>query len=212
MRPSRSIDLAFGALGLALGAPLLLFAAIGIRLTSRGPVLYRAQRVGKDERPFVMFKFRTMHPEAGGALVTSAKDDRVFPFGGFLRRTKIDELPQVFNILRGDMSVVGPRPEAPAIVAEHYTDAEKETLRVRPGLTSPGTLWYFSHGEEAIDSGDTMGTYLPIMREKLKLDSEYVRNANLKTDLGLIGQTLVAIARKLARVPTPLPSTSRDIP
>lgn len=209
MPASRLIDVALSAFGLALGAPLLLAAAVGIRLTSPGPILYHAERVGKDGRPFVMYKLRTMRPAAGGALVTSAHDDRIFPFGVFLRRTKIDELPQLLNILRGDMSVVGPRPEAPSIVEQHYTEAEWETLRVRPGLTSPGTLWYFLHGEEMIDSKDTMGSYLPIMREKLRLDAEYARNPSLGTDLGLIGQTLVVIARKLARGSRSLSATGR---
>lgn len=199
MRVSRSIDLALGILGLALGAPLLLFAAIGIKLSSRGPIFYHAQRVGKNGKHFVMYKLRTMRPEAGGALVTSARDSRIFPFGSFLRRTKIDELPQLFNIVRGDMSIVGPRPETPSIVEEHYTDAEWETLRVRPGLTSPGTLWYYSSAEERIDPHNTMGSYVPIMREKLKLDAEYARNASLRADLGLIGRTLGAIVQKLAR-------------
>ena len=199
MRASRYIDLVLSIAGLAIGAPCLLLAAVGIKLTSKGPVFYLAERIGKDGKPFFMYKLRTMRPQSGGAAVTSAGDDRIYPFGGFLRKTKLDELPQLFNIVRGDMSVVGPRPEAPTIVEEHYTDAERRTLRVRPGLTSPGTLWYFSAGEDLIDPRDTMGSYLPIMREKLRLDIEYVQQVSLKEDLRLIGLTLLAIARKLLR-------------
>src|SRR2546426_10858891 len=150
----RPLDVALGLLGLALAAPLLAVAAIGIRLSSPGPVLYRARRVGRSGAGFTMYKLRTMHQREGAAsAITGRNDPRVFPFGAWLRRTKIDELPQLFNVLRGDMSLVGPRPEDPAIVLRHYAPVHRETLAVRHGLASPGSIYNSTPGQRQISSG-----------------------------------------------------------
>src|ERR671923_1545938 len=119
----RLIDIVLAGVGLALAAPVLALAALGIRLSSPGPVFYRARRAGRAGSCFTMYKLRTMHQRRPGqaSRITGQDDPRVFPLGALLRRTKIDELPQLFNVLRGDMSIVGPRPEDPAIVARHYT-------------------------------------------------------------------------------------------
>ena len=182
--------------------PIIVIAAIGIKVGSPGPVLFRARRIGRDGKPFDMIKLRTMRPSApGGSPITAPRDRRVFPLGALLRKTKIDESPQLWNILRGDMALVGPRPEDPAIVAEHYGAAEAETLRVRPGLTSPGTLWYYTYGESKLDPDDAMASYLVVMHKKLQLDADYLIDATLLTDLRLIWGTLELISRRVLRLP-----------
>src|SRR6185437_15550370 len=134
----RLFDVVGAALALIVTAPLLGLAAIGIKLTDpQGPVLYRARRVGYLGREFTMLKLRTMKAGDGGRI-TGLHDDRVTAIGKILRKTKIDELPQLFNVLRGDMAIVGPRPEDPMIVRRHYESPDLETLGVRPGLASPG--------------------------------------------------------------------------
>src|SRR2546428_11072961 len=144
----RPLDVALGLVGLALAARLRAAAAIGIRLWSPGPVLSRARRVGRNGAGFTMYKLRTMHQREGAASAIAGRNDpRVFPFGAWLRRTKIDELPQLFNVLRGDMSLVGPRPEDPAIVLRHYAPVHRETLAVRPGRASPGSTYTYATGD-----------------------------------------------------------------
>jgi lipopolysaccharide/colanic/teichoic acid biosynthesis glycosyltransferase len=197
----RLFDLCLAALGLVLTAPLLAIGALGIRLASPGPVLYRARRVGKDGTLFTMYKLRSMHPDPGlpASRITGRADPRVFRFGRWLRRAKLDELPQLVNVLRGDMAIVGPRPEDPAIVARHYTPLERETLRVRPGLASPGSLFHYTHGERGLDPADPERDYVDrLMPVKLALDVVYVRRASLAYDLRVIGRTAWLICSELA--------------
>src|SRR5580765_2430484 len=180
----RLLDIVVTACALTAAAPLLLVAAVGIRLTSPGPVLYRAQRIGRDRRrpyanlclgayqperrragyggrEFTMYKFRTMHVSADpGSSITARNDSRVFPFGAWLRATKIDELPQLINIIRGDMTLVGPRPEAPDIVRNHYTPDDLSTLQTLPGLTSPGSLYYYTHCEAKLPNDAVVELYV----------------------------------------------------
>src|SRR5688572_13708083 len=159
----RLFDIVAAAAALVLAAPLIGAAAIGIKLSDRGPVFFRARRVGYLGREFTMLKLRTMKadPErADGPVITGHQDDRITAIGKFLRRTKIDELPQLFNILRGDMSVVGPRPEDPAIVREHYSTPDLETLGVRPGLASPGSLYQFTSAEKLLRADDPETHYV----------------------------------------------------
>ena len=139
----RVFDIVVASLTLLAALPVLAVAALAIRLASPGPVLHRAARAGRDGRPFTMLKLRTMHvapPGESGSRITDPADPRVFPVGALLRRTKIDELPQLVNVLRGEMAIVGPRPEDPEIVRKHYSPTHRETLRVRPGLVSPGSI------------------------------------------------------------------------
>jgi len=180
-------------IALLLLAPLLAVVAMGIRLSSKGPIFYRARRVGRDGKPFTMYKFRTM--DTAGTTCTSAitatQDPRVFPFGALLRRYKIDELPQLINIFKGEMSVVGPRPEDPGIVQKYYTAADLETLRVLPGLTSPGSLYDYTHGEQLLDGDDPEKLYVKrLLPVRLALDTVYIRAASLTYDLRLILRTL----------------------
>ncbi len=155
-----------------LTAPLLAVIAIGILISDPGPVFYIAERVGAGGVRFRMYKFRTMRIAAGhGSRITGARDPRVFALGRWLRRLKLDELPQLLNIVRGDMAFVGPRPEDPWFVDRYYTDADRETLEVPPGLTSPGTLYYLTHAERLLDSTDAEASYVSgPLKAKLALD------------------------------------------
>jgi lipopolysaccharide/colanic/teichoic acid biosynthesis glycosyltransferase len=195
----RLFDLLCAGVGLVLAAPILLSAALGIRLSSPGPVLYRARRIGRWGRSFTMYKLRTMHVEHPGSRITGAGDPRVFPLGRLLRAAKIDELPQLLNVLRGDMAVVGPRPEEPDIVSRHYTGEHRETLEVRPGLASPGSLYSTTHGDRLLAGADPEEAYVErLMPVKLALDRWYVRHASLPYDLALIWRTIATVAAVLA--------------
>jgi lipopolysaccharide/colanic/teichoic acid biosynthesis glycosyltransferase len=184
-------------LGLIALAPLVALAAAGIALTSPGPILYRARRVGKDGEIFTMHKLRTMHHETGpsGSAITGANDPRVFRLGSFLRRWKIDELPQLYDVLRGKMSIVGPRPEDPGIVEEHYTPQQWETLRVPPGLASPGSLFNYTHGDGYLEGADPELSYIrDLLPIKLALETVYVRRASLIYDLRIVARTVWVFA------------------
>ena len=195
----RLFDVVVAALGLMAAAPVLLVAAVGIRLSSPGPLLYRARLVGRYGRLFTMYKLRTMYVDHGsGSVITAQRDPRVFPFGRPLRRLKIDELPQLVNVLRGEMSLVGPRPQHPDMVRRYYTLEHWETLRVRPGLASPGSLYDSTHGEPVVGSADPEQAYaerlLPLV---LALDRIYVQRASLWYDATIVGRTLLMIAASL---------------
>lgn len=195
----RLLDLFLASIGLIVSAPVILLAAIGIRASSRGPVFYRALRVGRHRRPFVMYKLRSMHVGNHGQSAITAKDDpRVFPFGVWLRRSKLDELPQFVNVLLGDMSIVGPRPEDPKFVEEHYAAVHFETLEVRPGLTSPSSLYDYAHGEPNLTSLDVERQYVEqLLPIKLALEVVYVRRASVRYDLAIVRRTICMIVRVL---------------
>ena len=198
----RALDLLVSAVALVAALPLLAFAAVAIRLTSPGPILYRATRVGLGGRPFTMYKLRTMHVgqhSAGGKIAKSAitaKDDpRVFPVGALLRRAKLDELPQLWNVLLGDMSLVGPRPEDPRFVEKNYTADHLKTLDVRPGLTSPGSVWYYTSAEDELTSDDPERHYVErVLPLKLALDLVYVQQVSCWYDIALIARTVRVLA------------------
>lgn len=193
----RLFDIVVSTVCLAASLPFCLIAAVGIRLSSRGPVLYRARRVGLGGQTFVMHKFRTMHTEHGpnASAISAARDPRVFPFGAWLRRLKIDELPQFYDVLRGKMSLVGPRPEDPGIVRDHYMVDGFATLCVAPGLTSPGSLYYYTHGERLLTGGDAEALYVErLLPVKLALDTVYIHEASFAYDLALIARTATTLA------------------
>ena len=194
----RLFDLCVAGLGVILASPLLAFAAIGIKLTSRGPLIYPATRVGQNGELFTMYKFRTMKQGDQSSLsaITSEGDARIFPFGRLLRRLKIDELPQLFNIVEGHMSVIGPRPEDPKIVADHYTAQYRETLQVRPGLASPGSLYNYTHGQKLIPAEAPEQHYIAeLLPVKMALDRVYVSEQSLWNDLRICLRTAVTIGR-----------------
>jgi lipopolysaccharide/colanic/teichoic acid biosynthesis glycosyltransferase len=187
----RLIDVAASGLGMVLLAPLFLAIAASIKLSTSGPVFYRALRIGKDGVPFRLYKFRSMVVEAdkSGPGITTARDSRITTIGRFLRKTKLDELPQLINVLRGEMGLVGPRPEDPRYVA-HYTSDQRRVLRVRPGITSAASLRY--RDESALLTGpDWEKAYIEsIMPQKLAIELAYLQQRNLLTDLKLVLFTL----------------------
>jgi lipopolysaccharide/colanic/teichoic acid biosynthesis glycosyltransferase len=188
----RPFDVAASLVALVALSPLFALIAFAVRLSSAGPVFYRGERVGRGGKPFRILKFRTMHANADGPAITHGGDARVTPLGRFLRRLKLDELPQLMNVLRGEMSIVGPRPEATEYVAL-YTDAERRVLSVRPGLTSPASLRY--RNEEALLAGDDWHErYVnEIMRDKLRDDLNYIDTRTFLGDLRLVVRTFLSL-------------------
>ncbi|MGI8968770.1 MAG: sugar transferase, partial [Chloroflexota bacterium] len=171
--------------------PLWLLIGAMIRLTSRGSALYAGTRIGRDGHPFRMYKFRTMHANAdqSGPAITGAADARITPLGHLLRTTKLDELPQLLNVLRGEMSLVGPRPESPAYVAL-YDDRQRVVLTVRPGITGPSQLLY-RHEQELLSGEDVERQYRDeILPAKLESDLAYVRDRSLAKDVHLLWLTV----------------------
>ena len=194
----RAFDIVSCTLASLVLFPFGLIIALCIACGSRGGVFYRQMRVGKDNKDFKLLKFRTMRPNADqqGLLITVGADSRITRIGGFLRKYKIDELPQLLNIIKGDMSVVGPRPEVRRYV-EMYDERQRRVLTVRPGLTDYASLQYISESELLAESADPEKTYIEeIMPAKLELNLQYIEKQSLKEDLKLIFQTLFSIFRK----------------
>lgn len=192
----RAVDLICAALGLVVLSPILLGVALAIKLSSPGPVFYRATRVGRGGTPFRLYKFRSMVVDADrrGPAITAGGDPRVTPIGRWLRRTKVDELPQLLNVLAGEMSLVGPRPEDPRYVAL-YDDDQRRILTVRPGITSAASLAY-RHEEALLSGPDWERTYrTTIMPQKLAIDLAYVEKQSLWEDFRIILFTIVAMAK-----------------
>lgn len=189
----RVLDLLASSAGLIILSPLLLGIALVVRLSSPGPALYRARRVGRHGKEFTLYKFRSMVANADrqGPGITATGDSRVTRVGRFLRRTKLDELPQLINVLRGDMSLVGPRPEDPRYVAL-YTPEQRRILDYRPGITSMASLTY--RNEERLLAGeDWERVYVEqVLPAKLAIDLEYAQRATLWQDVALILRTMVA--------------------
>lgn len=202
----RLIDLIAAALGLLLLAPLLALLAWVIRRDSPGPAFYRSPRLGRGGRTFQMLKFRTMHerPESyTGPRITAQDDPRVTSLGRWLRDTKLNELPQLWNVLTGEMSLVGPRPEDPEIAAGWPEDVRRELLSVRPGVTSPASVVYRNE-ETLLHSGSVMESYLDeILPSKLRLDQLYVRHRSLWGDLDVLFWTMLSLAPRLERAAPP---------
>ncbi|MDM4767554.1 sugar transferase [Pelomonas sp. SE-A7] len=192
----RLFDVCCSALGLALLSPLLLLVALWIKLDSPGPVFFRQQRVGRRGRPFVIHKFRTMRVDNAGLQITVGRDPRITRSGDFLRATKLDELPQLWDVLRGVMSLVGPRPEVPKYVALYPAELRELVLSVRPGITDPASLLYRDESEQLALASDPEREYIEVvMPRKLALAADYVRQASLWGDLRLIFATLGALRR-----------------
>jgi len=196
----RLFDAAVSGAALVMTSPIVLVAAIAIKLESPGPAFYSGRRVGKDGRPFHIFKLRTMRPGADrqGPAITAGDDPRITAVGRFLRRTKLDELPQLLNVLRGEMSLVGPRPEHPDYV-EHYTAEQRRLLAVRPGMTGPAALAFIDE-EEQLRGGQPEAKYLrEVMPKKLALELQYAERANFRSDLGLLFRTATSVLRRATR-------------
>jgi len=191
----RTLDLASACLGLIALSPVLVLIAVLIRMDSPGPILFRQQRVGKLFKPFTIYKFRTMrNTSAGdGKLITVDGDSRITRVGRVLRKYKLDELPQLFNVVVGDMSVVGPRPEVERYVTMFRADYE-EILRVRPGLTDLASLEYRNESEVLATFADLEEGYIHhVLPRKLSLAKEYVRRSSVTLDFMLIARTLTSL-------------------
>jgi len=193
----RLLDIAVSGAGLVLTSPILLAAAIAVKVETPGSAFYSGRRVGKDGRAFGILKLRTMRAGADqqGPAVTAGGDPRITSVGRFLRRTKIDELPQLLNVLKGEMSLVGPRPEHPDYVAR-YTPEQRRVLTVRPGITGPAALAFVDE-EEQLRGADPEAAYLAdVTPQKLAVDLEYVDSASVGGDLRILGRTLLVVARR----------------
>lgn len=194
----RLLDILISLLGLAICSPPLLAIAVWIKLDSPGPVFYQGTRVGKGGRPFKMLKFRSMVVNADriGGPSTAGDDPRLTRAGRFLRRYKLDELPQLINVLRGDMSLVGPRPEVPQYVAM-YSPEEQAILSVRPGITDWASLWNSDEGSWLAGAQDPERVYLEVIRPtKLRLQLKYVRERSFAVDLRILWATLITLVSR----------------
>ena len=194
LRPSvkRSVDVVVALAALAAILPLLLLIAAAIKLDSPGPVLYRVRRVGYRGRTLMMFKFRKMYHDAAGIPLTANADDRLTRVGRVLARTRLDELPQLWDVLRGRMSIVGPRPEDPGFVALHADDYEW-ILSVRPGMTGLSQLAY-AEERKILDEDDLVGDYVArVLPQKIGLDILYAGSYRIRMDVAVIWWTLVTV-------------------
>jgi lipopolysaccharide/colanic/teichoic acid biosynthesis glycosyltransferase len=190
--PKRIFDLVFSTVALVLLCPLFLFIALAIRWDSSGPVLFRQERVGRRGRPFHIRKFRTMVVDASsrGPAITIGRDPRITRVGAWLRRTKLDELPQLMDVLQGHMSLVGPRPEVPQYVALYPPDLRERVLAVRPGITDPVSLKLADEAGVLAASADPERTYREeLLPAKLREAVAYAEQASLWSDLRIIGAT-----------------------
>jgi len=187
----RLFDGVLSALGLLLLSPLLLVLAVWIKLDSPGPVFFRQERVGRFGVPFRIHKFRTMAHDGVGALITVGADARITRAGAFLRRSKLDELPQLIDVLLGRMSLVGPRPEVPRYVALYPQALRDKVLSVRPGITDVASIEYRDENERLAQAADPEREYVDVvMPAKLQLAAHYVDHASLRFDLQLILRTV----------------------
>jgi lipopolysaccharide/colanic/teichoic acid biosynthesis glycosyltransferase/O-antigen/teichoic acid export membrane protein len=188
----RAVDAVIAFMALLVTSPLLMMASVAVKVTSRGPVFYKQVRVGRSARPFTMYKFRSMvcDAEAMGPMITGKGDPRVTRVGGLLRATKVDELPQLINILRGDMTLIGPRPEVPHFL-QWYDAEELGILHVRPGLTGPGQIYYTARqASEQAGSADPEEAYVESqLHPKLEIDLDYLRQRRLRVDMNILLQT-----------------------
>jgi lipopolysaccharide/colanic/teichoic acid biosynthesis glycosyltransferase len=191
----RAMDVVASSLGLLAAAPMLAGAAVAVRLSSPGPVLFRQVRVGQGGRRFEILKFRSMRIGVAGPQVTSGGDRRVTGVGRILRKYKLDELPQLWNVLRGDMSLVGPRPEVPRYV-ELFPAEYARILEIRPGITDYAAVEYRDEEQVLAASPDPEAAYVrEVLPAKIALYHRYLDDMSLKTDVKLLLSTLAAIVR-----------------
>ena len=195
MIAKRVFDLVSSVIGLVVLAPILVLVSLFVWLGDRGPVFFRQERVSRGGRIFRIHKFRTMRV-ANTGQVTSADDDRITPLGKVLRKTKLDELPQLIDVALGDMSLVGPRPEVPRYVAMWGDEARAEILSVRPGITDPAAIAYRNEQDELAAAEDPEAHYTQvILPRKVAMYRDYVRNRSFTGDIKVILGTLAAVFR-----------------
>lgn len=193
----RTFDVTASLAGIVVLSPLLLLVAASIAATSPGPVFFRQERVGRDGASFRIYKFRTMRndAESSGGQITVGQDPRITTVGRWLRAAKLDELPQLFNVVKGEMALVGPRPEVPRYVAM-YTPQQRRVLSVRPGITDPASIAYRDEGRVLARASDPERTYVEtIMPRKLELNLAYLAKRTLVRDIGIIFATFARVVR-----------------
>lgn len=196
-RSKRVFDLIASVSGLLLLSPVLAIIAVAIKAGDRGPLLFSQQRVGRDGHTFRLLKFRSMIVDAEriGPALTIGTDPRITPIGRLLRRAKLDELPQLINVARGEMSLVGPRPEVPKYVAM-YTPAQRRVLTLRPGITDPASMEYVREAELLAHADDPERAYIEeVMPRKLQLNLAYAETATLWSDIATILRTMGVVVR-----------------
>jgi lipopolysaccharide/colanic/teichoic acid biosynthesis glycosyltransferase len=191
----RPFDIVTAAAGLLVASPVMVVIAACVRLTSRGPAIYRATRVGRGGSPFTLYKFRSMRVDQRGHRITAAGDPRITRVGRLLRSTKLDELPQFINVLRGDMSIVGPRPEDPKYV-ESYNDEQRQILKFRPGLTSPASIRYRHEESLLAQAVDVEAAYAAVSDAKILLDLAYFPSSTFRSDLAIMVKTIASVFRR----------------
>ncbi|WP_163543777.1 sugar transferase [Occultella kanbiaonis] len=190
----RALDVAVAGLALVVCSPLFAVVALMVRLDSSGPAFFRQERVGLHGEPFRIHKFRTLRVGSAGPLVSPTKDPRITPVGAVLRRTKLDELPQLIDVLGGSMSVVGPRPEVPGYVAL-WPDAQREViLSVRPGITDPASIVLRNEADELQAAEDPERHYVEVLLpRKAAMYVEYVETMSLRRDAAIVAKTVFAV-------------------
>lgn len=189
----RVFDILFAIIGILVLLPIFFIISLLIKIDSKGPVLFKQIRVGLNSEEFEIYKFRTMvvNAENLGKQITVGNDCRITKVGKFLRKNKMDELPQLFNVLKGDMSFVGPRPEVPKYV-KFYNEEEREILKVRPGITDLASINYRNESEILGDIEEPEQYYIDIiMKEKIKLNKIYLNNVNIFIDIKIILKTII---------------------
>jgi len=194
----RLFDLVVGGGVLVLAAPILLIVALLLLSRRDGPVLFRQTRVGHHGDPFTLYKFRTMRPASGNTekQITVGADSRITPIGGVLRKTKLDELPQLWNVVCGEMSLVGPRPETPEFVANYPPQLRDIVLSVRPGITDLASIKYRNESDLLAAAPDPIAYYEEvILPDKLRIAAAYVKKRSILGDVGIIAQTLLVVIR-----------------
>ncbi|MDP6444426.1 MAG: sugar transferase [Pirellulaceae bacterium] len=191
----RAFDIAVSLFLLLVIWPLLLVIAAAIAVTGGAPVFFRQVRVGRHGKHFRIWKFRTMirDAEQAGRQLTVGRDARITRVGAVLRATKFDELPQLLNVLAGEMSLVGPRPEVPRYVAE-YTDRQRDVLKLTPGVTDPASIRYFRESDLLAEADDPEAVYIDeIMPEKIRLNLEYAERSSVTADVGVLVRTAIRL-------------------
>ena len=193
----RLFDMVASFLGVVILSPIFIIVSICIKIDSKGPVFFKQKRVGKDGQPFMIYKFRTMVTDAEklGKQITVGDDNRITKVGKFIRKCKLDEIPQLINVLKGEMSLVGPRPEVPRY-AELYDDYQAQVLLVRPGITDYASIEYRNENEILGKSANPEEIYITeIMPTKIDLNMKYLKNISLTEDFKLIIKTILAVIK-----------------
>jgi len=202
MRVSKRIfDIVFSFVGLVVLTPFLILIALLIKISDGGPAFFKQERIGYKGKPFYIWKFRTMvvNAERLGKQITVGRDSRITPLGYYLRKFKLDELPQLFNVLKGEMSFVGPRPEVPKYVLL-YNEQQRKVIQLIPGITDIASIKYYHESDTLAQAANPEDIYREeIMPEKIRLNLDYAEKANLWTDFLVILKTILPFIRKLSK-------------